>query len=227
MWWRQCDHFSMLDISAPHSLFNAEAGSHPLPVDEREIAAVLRASRRCYQAQPYFLERYGERGEAFTRSDGGYLATLADHPQSHVDSQVIWLARILANRGIPRWLMEMHLDLLVTELTAAVPDRAAEYFKLHCAAQVLREERLAAISQSDFDALVAKFDSASGGGLKGAGALLVAAVCDEYCGLAEAVPSLVGWLGSPTRFSPKWCVAATDTLAQARRLAAQSRADAP
>jgi hypothetical protein len=217
----------MLYISAQHSLFNADAGSHPLPVDAREIAAVLRASSRCHQVQPYFLERYGERGEAFTRSDGGYLATLADHPQSHVDTQVAWLARVLASRGIPRWLMELHLDLLVEELTAAVPERAFEYFKLHCAAQVLREERLAVISQSDFDALVAEFESASGSGIKGAGALLVAAVCDEYCGLAEAVPSLVVWLGNPTRFSPKWCVAATDTLTRARRLAAQNRVDAP
>jgi hypothetical protein len=218
----------MVDGTEHHSLiFNTEAGTHPLPVDNREIEAVSRAGLRCYQEHPYFLERYGERGKAFTRSDGGYLATLADHPQSHVDGQVTWLARVLANRGIPRWLMEVHLDLLVEELTAAVPDRAVEYFKLHNAAQVLREERLAVISESGFHALVAAFDSASGEGIKGAGGLLVAAVCDECCGLVEAVPSLVGWLGSPTRFSSKWCVAITGTLTQARRLAAQSRGDAP
>ncbi|MFZ4535354.1 hypothetical protein [Propionivibrio sp.] len=210
-------------MTSPNSLFNEESGNHPLPTDEREIAAVLCAALRCHEEHPYFSERYGERGEAFIRSDGGYLATLADHPQSYVNDQVTWLAGVLANRGMPRWPMEAHLDFLCDELNAAVPARAPDYLKLRHAAQLLREQRQARIAQADFDALVAAFESASGGCLKGAGGLVVAAVCDECCGLPEAVPSLIGWLSDPDRFPPQWCAAVTDTLARASAVADQKR----
>ncbi|MBV5336535.1 MAG: hypothetical protein J0653_00540, partial [Deltaproteobacteria bacterium] len=70
-----------------HPLHNADAGNHPVPDDPREILAALRAGERCYAQHPYFERRYGDRGKAFTRSDGGYLVTLADHPQIYVNSQ--------------------------------------------------------------------------------------------------------------------------------------------
>ncbi|MEI7430821.1 MAG: hypothetical protein WCL27_10225 [Betaproteobacteria bacterium] len=215
-------HSSVI-MSAPHPLFNPDAGQHPLPVDEREIEAVLRSTLRCYEQHPYFFARYGKRGEAFTRSDGGYLATLADYPQSHVDSQVAWLARMLVSRGLPRWLMEVHLGLLAEELVVAVPERAASYAKLQHAACVLREERQAQIAQSDFDTLVADFENAAGAGLEGAGGLLVAAVCDECCGLREAVPALLVWFGDPGRFSLRWCASVAATLEQARALSIRSQ----
>ncbi len=86
---------------------------------------------------------------------------------------------------------------------------------------VLRAERLAWIPQAEFDQLAAAFDSACGGGFGGAGGLLAAAVCDERCGLAEAVPSLTSWLCDLGRFSPQWCDAAAQTLESARKLAAR------
>lgn len=207
---------------AQHSLYNPEAGSHPLPEDSRECEAALRAGRRCYDDYPYFAERYGTRGEAFARSDGGYLVTLGNEAQSYVDGQVMWLAGVLACRGMPRWLMEVHLDYLYQELVAARPAREGDYRKLKVAAQALREERQATIAQADFAHLAAAFESASGMGFRNAGGLLVAAVCDEANGLGEAVPSLVSWLGDPNRFPPPWCTAVADTLAQARTLAAKS-----
>jgi hypothetical protein len=210
-------------ISAHHPLFNPDAGQHPLPVDEREIQAVLRSTLRCYEEHPYFFARYGERGEAYARSDGGYLATLTEYPQHHVDAQVAWLARMLVSRGLPRWLMEAHLCLLAEELIVAVPERAASYSKLQHAARGLCEEREAQIASSDFEILVANFEAASGAGLERAGGLLVAAVCDECCGLNEAVSSLVSWLGDPGRFSLRWCAAVAATLEQARELANRSQ----
>ena len=206
-----------------HPLYNTDAGDHPYPADQREIDAVLRATVRCYTVHPYFVARYGARGAAFTRSDGGYLVTLADHPQDHVRDQVAWLTRMLSSRGMPRWLMEDHLDVLSEELTAAIPDRANDYCKLRSAALELREERQARISQNDFEVLAADFGSASGGGLKNVGGLLIAAVCDEYCGLTEAVPSLTTWLCDIDRFSPQWRAAVADTLAKARALAVGQR----
>ncbi|MEI6556788.1 MAG: hypothetical protein WCO00_00150 [Rhodospirillaceae bacterium] len=206
-------------MGPPNTLYNPEAGSHPLPADEREVKAVLRAGVRCYRSHPYFAERYGARGEAFTRSDGGYLATLVAHPQSYVDNQIEWLTVVLASRGMPRWLMEIHLDLLCEELSAALPRRAGRYKKLRRAAQHLRTRRLAWISEADFVALTAFFEARAGAGLRGAGGLLVAAVCDECCGLTKAVPSLISWLADPGRFSPAWCAAVAETLDRARAMA--------
>ena len=213
--------------SPNHPLHNAEAGSHPVTSDERETQAVVRAGLRCYKAHPYFFARYGARGEAFSRSDGGYLATLVSYPQNHVTTQVEWLATMLASRGIPRWLMECHLDMLTEELTTAIPAKGARYRKLQRAGQVIRDARHAWISQPDFEAIAGLFDDSAGEGLRGAGGLLVAAVCDECCGLTNAVPSLIGWLGDPTRFSAQWCNAVTETLARARAVAAPLRDSSP
>lgn len=199
-----------------HPLHHAEAGNHPLPTDPQEIQAALRAGERCYAAHPYFERRYGERGRAFTRSDGGYLASLADHPQAYVDAQVRWLAGVLASRGMPRWLMEEHLDLLYEELLLARPERAADYGKLRQAAQLLRSARLTVLPEADFTAIAATFNARCDGELRNAGGLLVAAVCDEYCGLTEAVPSLLSWLGDARVFSPEWCAASAETLALVR-----------
>lgn len=199
-----------------HPLHHAEAGNHPLPTDPREIQAALRAGERCYAVHPYFERRYGERGRAFTRSDGGYLSSLADHPQAYVNGQVLWLAGVLASRGMPRWLMEEHLELLHDELLLARPQRAVDYGKLRQAAQLLRSARLAFLPQSDFTAIAAAFNARFDGELRNAGGLLVAAVCDECCGLNEAVPSLLSWLGNAHIFSPEWCAASSETLAQVR-----------
>lgn len=208
-----------------HPLYNASAGNHPLPSDRREIEAVLRAGRRCYETHPYLWQRYGARGEEFSRSDGGYLVTLASNPQSYVDSQVDWLGQVLANRGLPRKLLEDHLELLVEELTLAVPGREAKYRKLHRAAQNIRQAGQIWISQAQFNNLVVSFEEQAGVGLKGAGELLVAAVSDECCGMTKAVSSLVSWLGDAHRFTPQWCAAVNDTIARAR-IMAQTKIDA-
>jgi hypothetical protein len=203
--------------------FDCDLVQHPLPADAREIKACLLAARRCYDFHPYFYMRYGEHGSAFARSDGGYLATLVDEPQAKVDKQVFWLAAFLAKRGLPRWLMETHLDLLCEELSAAVPERIDVYQKLHHAGDRLREARTAWISQVEFDRLMESFDATSGGWIERAGGLMGAAVCDECCGLTRAVPSLMSWMDDTTRFSPQWCAAVNDTLGHARAIAAQAQ----
>jgi hypothetical protein len=204
--------------------FNSEAVAHPLPTDPRETHAVVVAARRCYNLHPYFSMRYGSRGSAFARSDGGYLATLVEQPQAHVDKQVFWLAGFLAGRGMPRWLMEAHLDCLYEALSVAVPEREAAYRKLYHAANLLRAARQRWIPQAAFDELSAGFDSSSQGWIKSAGGLMGAAVCDERCGLDTAVPSLMSWMDDD-RFPLRWRRAANETLERARSIAAQASAD--
>ncbi len=211
----------MIDTELPdatHPLFNPDSGRHALPRDPREIAAVLQATQRCYDAHPYYLARYGARGRAFAHADGGYLVTLTDTWQSHVHEQVSWLAGLLAARGMPTWLMEVHLGLLHEELRTRVPQGSLRYAKLRRAATRLRKLRCARMAQEDFDALAAEFNATAGPGIANAGCLLAAAVCDERGGQAEALPSLLKWLVDPDRFSPRWCEAVAQAVARARAL---------
>jgi hypothetical protein len=207
----------------PSALFNREMVDHSLPSNPREIDAVVFATRRCYDLHPYFSMRYGARGSTFARSDGGYLVTLVDQPQDDVDTQVFWLAGMLANKGMPRWLMEAHLNFLYEELSTAVPEREAAYRTLRHTADRLRAARQAWIPQQPFDALIESFDATSGGWINGAGGLIGAAVCDECNGLDLAVPSLLSWMGDTTRFSLQWCAAVAETLRHAHSLAAQAQ----
>jgi len=202
-------------------LYNENAGITPLPCDDREIDAALRAAARCYEANPYFMARYAERGEAFSRSDGGYMVTLTSHPLAYVIQQITWLGVLLASRGMPRWLLESHLDLLYEELATAIPKRRVKYRKLLKAAEVLREARHDWIAQPDFETLAAAFAVRAGDGLPHGGEMLISAVCDEFCGIAKAVPSLVVWLGDPARFSAQWCAAVEQSLDSARAIAAR------
>lgn len=205
-------------------LFNDETVNHPLPSDPREIEASLLAARRCYDFHPYFYMRYGSRGSKFTRSGGGYLATLVDLTPDKVNKQVFWLAALLAGKGMPRWLMEAHLRCLCEALSAAVPERVDAYRKLQHAADLLRESRQRWIPQADFDALIVSFDATAQGWIQRAGGLMGAAVCDECCGLDMAVPSLMSWMGDASRFPARWCRAANETLERARAIAARAKA---
>jgi len=200
----------------PHPLFNADAGQYPLPDDPREIAAVLQATQRCYDAHPYFMARYGARGLAFTNSDGGWLVGLSNTAQSHVHEQVAWLSDLLAARGMPSWLMELHLLLLHQALRERLPGEGQRFAKLRRAATRLRQQRCARMAQADFDAIAAYFEAQAGPELANAGRLIVAAVCDERGGRDQAVPSLLKWLADPGRFTARWCAAVDVAVAQAR-----------
>ena len=213
--------------TAAVAALNPEAGSHAIPDDPREVRAALRAGVRSWEACPYYEWRYGRRGRRFTRSDSAWLVTLAALPQAAVDRQVAWLGQLLAARGMPRWLLERHLEALHDELAAAVPARRADYARLLAAAQHLRRQRTAVLGEETQRALAAAFDAAVGAEwarrLPDGGGLLVAAVSDERAGVAHAVASLADWLTDPARFPEHWVTAAHRTLAEARQRAARGR----
>lgn len=211
----------MSQTGLPHfnnPLFNADSGGHPLPSDPREIAAVLQATQRCYDANPYYHARYGARGRAFAHADGGYLVTLTNTLQSYVHEQVSWLARLLSARGMPSWLLEVHLQVLQEELNSRFMSSTARFAKLGRAADRLRKLRCARMAPGDFDAIATEFNLAAGSGIDNAGCLLAAAVCDERGGSAQAVPSLVKWLGDTERFSQRWCRAVAQAIDRARAM---------
>ena len=207
-------------VVASATSVNPSAGHHLVTGDPRELAAAERAGQRSWSAWTYYGRRYGERGRLFTRSDSAWIATLPGWPASLVEGQIRWLGGLLAARGMPRLLLEDHLRILHAELVAAVPERAVEYGSLLQAADRLRSERQAVMSEGVFGALETGFrdllEGTAGDDLR-AGALIAAAVADERAGVPRAVASLMAWLADPARFPAPWLAAVERTLRRARR----------
>lgn len=199
---------------------NSEAGDHPVCRDPRELQAALRAGQRSWRRFPYYEARYAGRGQQFTRSDSAWLVALAEHGSVVVDDQVAWLGRVLGSRGMPQWLLELHLGVLHAELAAALPGRAVVYGSLLAAATMLRAQREAFVDDALLAELAAAFARQVGpewnARLPETGALLAAAVADEALGIKRAVPSMVAWMTDPRRFPAPWIAAVEQTLARAR-----------
>jgi hypothetical protein len=215
-----------LASSAPHrprnllEALNSEAGDHPVCRDPRELQAALRAGQRSWRRFPYYEARYADRGQQFTRSDSAWLVALAEHGAVVVDDQVAWLGRVLGSRGMPQWLLELHLEVLHAELIAALPGRAAVYASLLGAATMLRAQREEHFDDAALAEFAAAFtqqvDEPWDARLPETGALLAAAVADEAAGLKRAVPSIAGWMTDPQRFPGRWIAAVEQTIARAR-----------
>jgi len=208
----------------PAEALNADAGAHPLPRDAREVSAALIAGERTRRDVSYYEARYGERGARFTRSDSAWLVTLTHLPRPEALRQVRWLARVLAARGMPRLLLERHLEQLHSQLCAELPENRADYAVLLEAAASLAQERRAHVSDAQLEQLVGELENSyrlQPGGtpplpLREAGFLLLAAVLDEACGVPHAVESLCRWLTDTSRASQGFRVAVEHTLRSAR-----------
>lgn len=186
---------------------NPEAGDHVVTADPRALDAVERAALRSYARFPYLQARFGARGRAFTRSDGGWLVTLAEHDAKVVRQQIEWLAQVLAARGMPRLILEEHLRATVEALEEVLPEHHEGWTRLRAATDALTASRrthlpdaLLAARARALDAFVGAPDA----GPPDAAELLAAAVADERAKLANAVSSLLDWLAAPGRFSTRW-----------------------
>ncbi len=202
------------------SAINQAAGAYPITGDPRELEAARRAAERSLREYPYYEARYGENAMRFGHSDGAWIALLAHDTQRGVDEQVRWLGNVLACRGMPRLLLERHLEILYEELAAAVPEERARYEKLRRAAETLRAQRRAVLSDGAMDELAAGFDASMGdewsARLPRAGEILVAAAVDERLGIPEAAASVERWMTGPERFPAPWIDAVHRTLDAAR-----------
>ena len=204
----------------PASAINPSAGSHPVTSDPRELEAARRAGNASVAEFPYYLERFGERGRRFGTSDGAWLVTLCGFGAEHLRGQVLWLGTVLASRGMPRWLLERHLEVLHGELVRALPENADRYAALLDAAALLRGLRRARLAEEDFLELAEDFAARADPGLAerlpGMGAILAAAVADEADGLAGAVRSVEEWAADRAAFPESWTSAVRATIAGAR-----------
>lgn len=214
---------------AQASTLNPFAGSHPVTASAAEVEAAVRAADASLRAFAYYRARYGHRGRLFGRSDGAWLVGLCHGgDEEHVHEQVLWLGRVLASRGMPRWLLERHLEGLHRELVRASPPHAARYALLLDAARMLGRRREARIPAAEAaalaDAFLARADPTGAEGLPEMGLVLVAATADEADGIVNAVSSVEAWAADGARFSGRWTAAVEDTLSAARsRCSSSSR----
>lgn len=183
---------------SPTNPLNPFTGDVPVPEDERELTAALRAGRISHRIYPYYGWRYGDRGRLFTRSDSAWLAWLTRHDGATCREQVLWLGSVLSNRGMPRRLLETHLRVMERQLSRAVPANRVAYERLIAAADHLAALRRSAIDDELVEVLAEGFVERCGGGpgtlVRGVGRLLVHAVADGRDGVRNAVPSVRDWL---------------------------------
>lgn len=198
---------------------NPEAGSHPIPEDLREVRAALAAGRRCREEFPYFDARYGARGRRYTSSDVAWLATLSALDPEGVVPQVTWLADLLARLGMPRFLLERQLEILVEELVARIPERQAQYRRLDAGISALRAARLASCPGGDFAGLARIAEeqlAAHDTPIANLGGLVVSALADEQGGIPEAAASLESWLTGQPDATPGAIAAIGESFRQLR-----------
>ena len=209
---------------------NPEAGRHPVPEDPREIEAAVRAGDVCWKNFPYFGQHYGERGQRFARSDAVWLATLHRHAPAQILRQVRWLGRVLAGRGMPTLLLRDQLDVLVGELSAAVPERRADYEKLRAASADLLALRRRHLSDAQVGMIERAFDEAAGpqeaARLPRAAEMLASALADELEGMEPTANGIVPWLTDSARFPADWIAAVNRTLDLGRKLVVETAATA-
>lgn len=187
---------------------NPEAGRHPVPNDLRDIEAVIRASRRCWEAFPYYAWRYAGRGIRFADSDCAWLASLTTLAVDDVLAQVRWLATVLSSRGMPTLLLETQLRMLNEELMIARPDRRQYHQRLVAAAEALARARAAQLPVSAATALADAFDTAVATKcdptFPAMGEILVSAVCDEANGMDQVVSSIRDWVDRSGAIGSGW-----------------------
>lgn len=160
------------------SALNPEAGRHAMPRDDRSVSLALAAAEEAWRRHPYLEARFGARGRRFTHSDSCWLASLREAGPAERLRGIMWLAGILAPRGLPSIILERHLESL---------DRAFGDDAFAVAARTLRERR----SSAKPDAEAMRAVSAAKGEMA---ELLLAAAADEAAGFTGAWGAVSGWL---------------------------------
>lgn len=189
--------------SVDASLVNPGAGSYDVTTDATLVRAAVRAAQRSLDAMPYYGVRYGERGSRFASTDSAWLISLAHLGEERATRQVAWLCRVLAGRGMPSWLMELHLVELVAEVRAVAGDEAVG--ALPAAAAALTTARRRHVDDELLDLADRWTEDAVGEAVPvpRTGALLAAAVSDTLTGVAADDHVLLDWLTDPARVRPE------------------------
>lgn len=185
------------------AVVNPEAGAYPVTTDATLVRAAVRAAQRSIDTMPYYGARYGERGARFASSDSAWLISLAPLGTERAIQQVAWLSRVLAGRGMPSWLMELHLTELVAEVRGATHDDAVG--SLPAAAEALARARRQHVDDDLLPLADTWAEDLAGNGLPvpRTGALVAAATADVLVGFTDDDHALMDWLTAPDRVGPE------------------------
>ncbi|WP_330475386.1 hypothetical protein [Terrabacter sp. C0L_2] len=180
---------------------NPASGGYEITTDATLLRAAVRAAQGSINAMPYYGARYGARGSRFATTDSAWLLSLAGLSAERAIHQVEWLSRVLAARGMPTWLLEIHLDALVSEVQSVAGEHAVGSLPVGAAA--LGGTRRQHVDDDLMRSADLWADAALGDALPvpHTGALLAAAIADERAGLTPDDSSLVDWLTDPERVS--------------------------
>jgi hypothetical protein len=205
--------------SVDAGVVNPASGGYEITTDANLLRAAVRAAQGSIDAMPYYGARYGARGSRFATTDSAWLISLARLGTDRAIHQVEWLARVLAARGMPSWLLEIHLDALVAEVRAVADEDAVG--SLPAAALALAAVRRRHVDDDLLRSADEWADEALGDALPvpRAGALMAAAVADQRAGVTRDDSSLVDWLTDPARVPE---TVATALLAVRQRILDQS-----
>ncbi len=179
------------------ALVNADGGAFDIVTDATLLRAAVRAAQGSIDAMPYYRSGTGARGSRFASTDSAWLVSLAPLPEEVAVKQVGWLSRVLAGRGMPSWLMEVHLR--AHRRGGRRRGRPQAVGSLPEAERSLTQVRRAHVDDELLLAAEEWADETAGYAVPvpRAGLLLAAAVADVRSGLsATTAPSLTG---SPTR----------------------------
>lgn len=206
--------------TGPAKSLNPAAGDHVVTAEPRELMAARAAAEDALQRFPYLSARYAARGGAFTVSDGAWLVLLVERSPQHRRWELDWLASVLIHRGMPRRMLEVYLPVLAATLTAAWPERAAEYRALAEEGERLADLRRVVLSDAAVlaveRAFVARAAPDAPFSPRGVGELLASGVADVACGLPAGLAKLLPWLVDPDRFPPAWIGAVHAAAGEAR-----------
>jgi hypothetical protein len=188
-------------LPADAAVVNADAGGYEITTEATLLRAAVRPAQRSIDAMPYYGARYGARGSRFATTDSAWLVSLASLDEAAAVRQVEWLARVLAGRGMPSWLLEIHLDELVREVQSAAGSGAVG--ALPAAAAALASARRRHVDDELIDDADTWAVEALGAAqpVARAGALMAAAVADARLGVTRDDTALLDWLTDGERVS--------------------------
>jgi hypothetical protein len=215
--------YSSKDLKYNAAAVNFEAGDHAIPQNPIEIDLALRAGKAAWEKFPYLEQRYGARGKRFTNSDSCWLVTLTRAPGQDVATKALdWLRTVLATRGIPTVVLEVHLRTIRQAITLEFPEqiKMRTQFDLFLSnREAERRVYFGAEGQSPLiDVFNRRFQACSGLKVESAAELIVSAWMDERSRVTGSLSALHNWITDVGRFSGDWIANVNELLAELDRI---------
>jgi heme oxygenase len=214
--------YSSEDLRYHAVALNVEAGDHAVPQNPMEIGLALRAGNAAWKKFSYLEQRYGVRGKRFTNSDSCWLVTLTHAPGQDVATKALdWLRTVLATRGIPTVVLEVHLRSIQQAIALEFPEQLkmqAQFDVFLSNRETERRVHLGTDGQSPLiDVFNRRFQECSGLRVDLAADLIASAWLDERSGVTGSLPALHNWFTDAGRFSKDWIANVNELLAELDR----------